>query len=77
MKHIRKFEDEATPEGLYEFLDDLLVKLKFGPVGAASLDLFGTGDIVGAVYDDEYETVTLVSAGHESLLEPDDDDEDE
>lgn len=75
MKHIRKFENEASPEELYEFLGDLLVKLKFGPVGAASLDLFGYGDVVGAVYDDDYETVTLVSAGHESLLEPDDDDD--
>lgn len=74
MKHIRKFDNEGSPDELYEFLKDLLVDLKFGPVGAASLDLFGSGDVVGAVYDDDYETVTLVSGGHESLLEPDEDD---
>ena len=64
MKHIRKFENEGSPDELYVFLNDLLVELKFGSVGVPSIEQFGSGDTVGVIYDDDMDTVTLVSADH-------------
>lgn len=74
MKHVRKFDNASSPDELHTFLDDLLVEKKFGPVGVPSIEASGMGDIIGAVYDDDMETVTLVVEGDDSLF---DDDEDE
>jgi hypothetical protein len=76
-KVVVRFENEGSPDEVCGFFNDLLVEQKFGSVGVPTVEASSSGEIVGVIYDPDFETITLVAAGDESLFDEDDEGEPE